>query len=289
MSDIHRVAIVTGAAQGIGRAIALRLADDGIDVAVNDLSSNVDALSSLVRELQAIGRRSVPIIADVSDEDSVKAMVLQTVRELGTLDIMIANAGIGLVTPLLNLEVEKWDRIVAVNLRGVMLCYKYAADQMIKQGRGGRIIGASSVLGKMGEASSEDTPEANVSILILETRRTSNVGLFRYEVPTVYPLSSSAEDIALALELAQHKITVNAYCPNVINTQMARDFLGSTQAESGEPGGVPGLRPLEGAAEPVVVASLVSYLVKPEAYFITGEDSSSGNIRYVTALFRAIN
>ncbi|KAJ7827796.1 hypothetical protein B0H14DRAFT_2595107 [Mycena olivaceomarginata] len=126
--------------------ISLRLAADGLDVAVADLPSQINALNAVVAEIQQLGRKAVAVIADVSKEDEVKALVETTVSSLGRLDMMVANAGIvngpgGVVSIM-----DGWD----VNLRGTLLCYQYAARQMIKQGAGGRIIGASSVCGQRG-------------------------------------------------------------------------------------------------------------------------------------------
>ncbi|KAI0929116.1 hypothetical protein AcV5_006468 [Taiwanofungus camphoratus] len=145
-----RVAIVTGAAQGLGSSIALRLADDGLDVAVNDIGSKTDQLQQIVTQIQAKGRRALAVPADVSRDADVQAMVAKVVEGLGGLDVMVANAGIVLFKSILDTQLEEWDRMMLINVRGVMLCYKYAAVQMIKQGRGGRIIGASSVAGKTG-------------------------------------------------------------------------------------------------------------------------------------------
>ncbi|CCM05104.1 uncharacterized protein FIBRA_07311 [Fibroporia radiculosa] len=244
MSEHCRIAVVTGAGQGIGRAIALRLAEDGFDVAVNDLPSNSNALESLVGELQSKGRRSIPILADITEEASVKEMIVKVVQDLGGLDIMVANAGIiGVQAPLTELPVKEWDRMISVNLRGVMLCYKHAAEQMIRQGRGGRIIGASSVAGKKGHPSTSAYCATKFAVR----------GLTQ----------------SLALELTEHKITVNAYAPGVIHTPMTRRFLGDEWFESaGERRKADSSRVF---AEPDVVASIVSYLVKPEAYFITGQ------------------
>jgi len=141
MVSTTRVALVTGAARGIGRAIALRLADDGFDVAVNDLP-NTPELSEVLEGIQSKGRRSLAVPADVSLESEVVRMIQDVVQELGSLDVMIANAGMMLCRPLLDTTVEEFDRLMAVNVRSVMLCYKYAAKQMIAQGHGGRIIGA---------------------------------------------------------------------------------------------------------------------------------------------------
>ncbi|OCH91287.1 NAD(P)-binding protein [Obba rivulosa] len=243
-----RVALVTGAGQGIGRAIALRLASEGIDLALNDIPRNAEVLDELAKELREKGRRVVPLIADVSVEEDVKAMVEKTVEELGELNVMIANAGIAHVAPVVETTVEAWERVFAVNVRGTMLCYKYAAAQMIKQGHGGRIIGASSVMGKKG-------------------------------CPMVSAYCSSKFAVrgltqSLACELAQHNITVNAYAPGVILTAMTnnpRDLDKGEGKHGDSTKSLLGLPPSAPDAEPEVIASIVSYLVKPETYFITGQ------------------
>ncbi|KAG5635544.1 hypothetical protein H0H81_010906 [Sphagnurus paluster] len=145
------VALVTGAAQGIGRAIALRLAKDGFDVAINDLLAAEDALNGVRKEITALGRRAFVFIGDVSVEKDVQNMVSSVVENLGQLNVMVANAGVCRSTPILETEVSQWDFLLSVNVVGLFLCYKYAAMQMIKQGKGGRILGASSVAGRRGE------------------------------------------------------------------------------------------------------------------------------------------
>ncbi|KAI9465834.1 hypothetical protein BJY52DRAFT_1242930, partial [Lactarius psammicola] len=144
-----KVALVTGAARGIGRAIALRLANDGLDVAVNDRASSPE-LDGLVREIKSKGRRSLAVPADISLEPEVEKTIRKVVQDLGSLDAMVANAGIVYYEPFLDSTVENFDRLMAVNARGTMLCYKHAGKQMIAQGRGGRIIGACSLAGKQG-------------------------------------------------------------------------------------------------------------------------------------------
>ncbi|KAG5652386.1 hypothetical protein H0H81_005182 [Sphagnurus paluster] len=129
------VALITGAAKGIGRAIALRLAKNGYDVGMNDLPTAAEALEALGQEIASLGRRSYIAIGDVSVPDSVENIVSSVVENLGHLDVP-----------------SPWNgrNFFAINARSVFLCYKYAAQQMIKQGTGGRIIGAASIAGKKG-------------------------------------------------------------------------------------------------------------------------------------------
>ncbi|KAF9805692.1 hypothetical protein IEO21_08955 [Rhodonia placenta] len=255
MSQEPHIAVITGAAQGIGRAIALRLADDGIDVAVNDIPSNEKKLLEVVAEIQAKGRRSIPLIADVAVEGEVRAFVEKTVSDLGGIDIMVANAGIARNVQLIDMSVEDWDRMIAVNLRGVMLCYKYAAQQMIKQGRGGRILGASSFLGKKGAMTLSSYSATKFAIR----------GLTQ----------------SLALEVSKHNITVNAYCPGLIHTSMT---FASTSGQSTDQHGnaVLAVPPSMPGAGPEVIASVVSYLVKPEAYFVTGQSIDVNGGHYMS-------
>ncbi|KII86342.1 hypothetical protein PLICRDRAFT_177894 [Plicaturopsis crispa FD-325 SS-3] len=231
-----RVAIVTGASKGIGRAIALRLADDGLDIAVNDLERQREQLEAVVKEIESRGQRAIAFYADVSTDDGVRGLVDTTVEKLGSVDVMIANAGIAIFSPIVDMSVEDWDRVVNVNLRGPFLQYKYAAQQMIKQGRGGRILGykdlASYVASKFG----------------------------------VRGITQTA-----AAEWGKYGITVNAYAPGFIKTDLA-----VTEADAGRgPGVAVKLAFGYGADAPIGevddVASLVSYIVKPEAHFITGQ------------------
>ncbi|BCS21822.1 SDR family NAD(P)-dependent oxidoreductase [Aspergillus puulaauensis] len=141
------VAIVTGASRGIGRAIALQLADDGMDIAVNDIEEQLPQLESLKSEIEQKGRRSMCVVADVSNEDHVQSMVKKTVEALGELNVMIANAGIIVPKRLLELSLHEWEKVQSVNATGAFLCYREAGRQMIAQGKGGKIIGACSIAG----------------------------------------------------------------------------------------------------------------------------------------------
>ncbi|KAG5636287.1 hypothetical protein H0H81_008516 [Sphagnurus paluster] len=146
------VALITGANRGIGRGIALRLSKDGYDIGINGRSTAVHSLETLQKEITALGRRACIAIGDVSVPEDVANMVSTVVQNLGQLDIMVANAGICETSWLIDVEVVGWEKHFSVNALGVFLCYKYAALQMIKQGKGGRIIGALSLAGERGDS-----------------------------------------------------------------------------------------------------------------------------------------
>lgn len=214
--------IMTIKSPGIGRAIALRLAHDGYDIAINDIPNHRPALQEVAMEARKIvGRRCLEIYADVSKEDDAKMMTDRTVDELGGLDVvspsppscthrnaprpqMVANAGIALLEPLVDSTVSVCERTLAVNVLGVMLCYKHAARAMVAQGRGGRILGACSVAGKRGDPRSAAYCASKFA---------------------VRGLSQSA-----AVELAPHGINVNCYAPGAIHTELRACGLVSVRA-----------------------------------------------------------
>ncbi|KAJ7220747.1 hypothetical protein GGX14DRAFT_540813 [Mycena pura] len=258
-------ALVTGAAQGIGRAIALRLANDGFDVAVNDLPSKTADLAKVVAEIRASGRGSSAHVANVSDEHQVRRLVETVVLTHGGLDVMVANAGLATWKSLLDTTAEEWDRTMAVNSRGTFLCYKYAAKQMVQQGRGGRIIGACSVAGKIG-------------FPFLATYCASKFA--------VRGLTQAA-----AQELGKYRITVNAYAPGAIDSIMlltislARiiQYQVSSLAElsTKDTAMSPELwldaqkkvSPLGRLGTANEVESLVSFIASQESQFITGQSA----------------
>ena len=245
-----RVALVTGAGRGIGQAIALRLADDGLDVAVNDVEANEGELESVAREIQGKGRRAVSVSADVSVPGEVESMVGRVADELGSLDVMVANAGIAQVAPLLELTPEDFDNVMAVNGRGVFLCYTEAARRMIHQGTGGKIIGAASIAAHKGFAL---------------------LGHYSASKWAVRGLTQAA-----AQEWAQYGITVNAYCPGIVGTAMW-DLIDERMAEiEGWQKGealqtYSQLAALGRVEEPEDVARFVSYLASPDSDFMTGQ------------------
>ncbi|KAJ7234764.1 NAD(P)-binding protein [Mycena haematopus] len=240
-------AFVTGAAQGIGRSIALRLAEDGFDVAVNDVPENSAKLDAVIAEIKQKGRKSSKHLADVSQDENVKQMVENVVKHHGGLDVMVANAGIlgPSMTVLTEVSADQWDQIMNVNARGTFLCYKYAGLQMIKQGHGGRIIGASSVAGKKG--------------LAFQTAYCASKFAIR-------GLTQAA-----ASELGTHGITVNAYAPGAVDTAM---LTGATTSPEDATAVYKEMSPLKLVGTPEDIANLVSFLASKESQFITGQSIS---------------
>ena len=149
MSLIGKIALVTGAAQGIGRDIALALADDGADVAICDV--NLEAAQKTAADIEAKGRRSLAIKTNVAASAEVTAMVDQVVEKLGRIDILVNNAGITRDGLILRMKDEDWDLVLSINLKGSFLCTKAALKYMSKQ-RGGTIINIASIVGAMGNA-----------------------------------------------------------------------------------------------------------------------------------------
>ena len=192
------VAIVTGSSRGIGRGIALRLAEDGFDVVVNDIAPQKSGIDEVVSEIQANGHKAHGLVADVSDKDQVEAMVSEAVEKFGQLNVMVANAGVLETSSLLEMTVERWDRTMAINTRGVFLCYTAAAKQFIKQGTPGKLIGACSISGY---------------------RPSGKAPAYCTSKWAVRGLTQTA-----ALEFGEYGITVNAYCPGSVKTDMSLVF-----------------------------------------------------------------
>jgi meso-butanediol dehydrogenase / (S,S)-butanediol dehydrogenase / diacetyl reductase len=245
-----RIALVTGAARGIGRGIALRLASDGLDVAINDLEANSDELEKVAEEIRNAGRRTATIFADVSGADEVEGMVQRVASELGRLDVMVANAGIAQVKPLLEVTPEDFDGLMSINLRGVFLSYQAAARQMIRQGGGGKIIGAASIAAHKGFAM---------------------LGHYSASKWAVRGLTQAA-----AQEWAEYGITVNTYCPGIVGTAMwdlidekLAEHMGLQKGEALQQ--YSELIALGRVEEPEDVAAFVSYLASHDSDYMTGQ------------------
>ncbi|VDB84765.1 unnamed protein product [Peniophora sp. CBMAI 1063] len=237
-----RVALVTGAASGIGLTLALRLAQDGIDVAVNDLHGT--ALEAVAKEIAGMGRRTCVVYADVSEDSDAQRMISEVTEELGGLDILIANAGIIRVGSVLDLNVGDFDAQMKVNVRGEFLTLKHGAAQMVKQGRGGRILCATSLAGQQGQAVALGYCASKSAI----------IGMMQ----------------CAAAELAKHKITVNAYAPgNLPDTPFARSVV-----EAIGQGGIPAnltQTPVGRGGTTDDVANAVAWLIDEKSDFITGQ------------------
>ncbi|KMO76121.1 acetoin reductase [Mycolicibacterium obuense] len=243
-----KVALVTGAGRGIGRGIALRLARDGADVALVDVTA--DGIETVADEIAEIGSKSTTFVADVSDRDQVFAAVDHTASALGGLDIMVNNAGIALVGPLVDVTPDELKKLWAINVDGVLWGIQAAVAQFKKAGTKGKIINASSIAGHDGFAM---------------------LGPYSATKFAVRALTQAA-----AKEHAADGITVNAYCPGVVGTDMwveiDKRFAELTGAAEGETydkfvGGIA----LGRAETPDDVAGFVSYLAGPDADYMTGQ------------------
>ncbi|CAE6469615.1 unnamed protein product [Rhizoctonia solani] len=238
-----RVAIITGAAQGIGEAVAYRFAYDGIDVALADLPNKKDTLQQIIKKIEAKNGKAIAITCDVSKEEEVENMVKKTVDTFGSLDIMIANAGIMTRASLLELSDTALDQLIGVNLKGALYCYRAAAVHMIRQGRGGRIIGASSIAGIQGMVDSAGYCVSKFGIRALTQ--------------------------TAALEWGEHKITVNAYAPGFIDTPLMAESGGGSHGENFLP--LLSNCGLKRLGEPEVVAAFIAFLASESASYVTGQ------------------
>jgi meso-butanediol dehydrogenase/(S,S)-butanediol dehydrogenase/diacetyl reductase len=243
-----KVAIVTGAGRGIGRAIALRLADDGADVAVNDVRA--EGAEQVAEEIRARGRRAVAVPADVSDRDTVFGMVAKVADELGRVDVMVSNAGMAQIKPLTEATPQELETLFRLNVFGVVYCLQAAVAQMQKQGGGGKIINAASVAGH---------------------NAFDYLGAYSATKFAVIGLTQAA-----AKELAQFGITVNSYCPGIVGTDMweaidkrLSGYLGLQQGEALKKyaDGIP----LGRVETPEDVAAFVSYLASADSDYMTGQ------------------
>ncbi|GBC68411.1 (-)-trans-carveol dehydrogenase [archaeon HR01] len=256
-----KVALVTGAARGMGRSHALGFAREGADVVINDVCREIpsapipmgrrDELENLADEIRQMGVRALPIIADVSKGSEVKDMVEKAVNTFGRIDILVNNAGIASVAKVVDMSEEMWDMVINVNLKGAFLCSKYVAPFMIKN-RYGRIINISSTEGLVG------TP-----------------GMAHY-VASKHGLIGLTK--VLAQELAPYWITVNAVCPGDVGTaafhMYSKAYPGFAEEISRLQGAYslfPGYEDFEKPLlEPQDITNVVLWLASDEARYITG-------------------
>ena len=233
----NRVAIVTGSGRGIGRAIALKLAEVGATVVVNDIG-DVKPLEAVAQEIKAMGRQSLAVLADVSSAADVSRLVEETIAAYGKIDILVNNAGITRDQLLLRMSDEDWDKVINVNLRSVFLCTKAVLRHMLKQ-RWGRIISLASIVGIMGNKGQANYAAAKAGI----------IGFTR----------------TIAKEVASHGITANAIAPGFIATEMTQQLKEDWERELKKQ------IPLGDFGSPRDVAEAVAFLASEEARYVTGQ------------------
>lgn len=229
--------LVTGASRGIGRAIALELAQHGANVAVNYAGSEEKA-QSVVNEIKKLGSTSFKVQADVANESDVKAMVKQTIDTFGSLDILINNAGITSDNLLMRMKEEEFDQVINTNLKGVFLCMKAVTRSMMRQ-RSGKIVNVASIVGVSGNPGQANYVAAKAGV----------IGMTK----------------SIAQELASRNIHVNAVAPGFISTDMT-DALSDEQREQ-----MLSMIPLARLGEPEDVAKVVRFLASDDASYLTGQ------------------
>lgn len=227
-------AIVTGAAQGIGKAVALRLGQEGAKVLLAD--SDVQASADTLSELKKLGIECAVFNLDVSKREQVEAMVAHNLSLWGGIDILVSVAGIMDRAPFLEMETEFWNHVLDVNLKGTFLCGQLAARQMVSQGGGGRIVNFASNSGIFGGRGRAAYGASKAGIINLTQ--------------------------TMAIELAEHNILVNAIAPGATRT---RAVSGDVPAPS-----VYNRAPLQRFADPAEIAALVCFAASDECSFTTG-------------------
>ena len=231
-----QVALVTGAARGIGRASALALALAGADIAINYQQSG-DAAEALAAELSSIGVKSIPVQGDVADSGQVAEMVKKSEAALGGISILVNNAGITRDGLVMRMSDDDFDAVIATSLRGAFLCSKAVARGMMKA-RSGSIINVSSVIGRRGNAGQANYAAAKAGL----------IGLTK----------------SLARELGPRGVRVNAVAPGYVVTDMTSELPENMKEQ------IMGNTPLGRLASPEEIASVIAFLASPAAGYITG-------------------
>lgn len=231
-----KIAVVTGAARGIGRVIAERLASQGADVAICDLKA--EWLADTVTAIEALGRKALPVAVDVGDGTAVNACIAEVIKVFGKVDIMVNNAGITKDTLLVRMSDEDWDAVLRVNLKGTFLFSRAVSKHMMKQ-RGGAIVNIASVIGLIGNAGQCNYAASKAGVIAL-TKST-------------------------AKELASRGVRVNAVAPGFISSKMT-DALSQEVRDQ-----MMAAIPLARFGQPEDIAKAVAFLASEEASYVTGQ------------------
>ncbi|AIY05886.1 3-ketoacyl-ACP reductase [Planococcus sp. PAMC 21323] len=232
-----KTAIITGGSRGIGAEIARKFAADGAKVVVN-YSGSQDKAEAVVADIEANGGTAIAVKANVSDAESVKAMVDETMKTFGSVDILVNNAGITRDNLMMRMKDDEWDDVININLKGVFICTKAVTRQMMKQ-RSGRIVNIASIVGVMGNAGQANYVAAKAGVIGL-TKTT-------------------------ARELASRGITANAVAPGFITTDMTDQLSEDVQKA------MMGQIPLGRFGAPEDVAKAALFLASDDASYMTGQ------------------
>lgn len=238
MDLYNKVAVVTGGARGIGRAIALKLAVVGADVVVNDIPAASDALEGAAGEIRKLKRQALAVTGDVSSTEDVNHFIDKAIQQFGHIDILVNNAGVTRDGLVMRMSDEEWDTVLNIDLKSVFLCTRAVLRPMLKQ-RWGRIISMASVVGIIGNAGQANYSSAKAGVIAFTK--------------------------SVAKEVASRGVTANAIAPGFIDTKMTEALDDKQQEELIKkiPVGYPGT--------PQDVAEVVAFLASEEARYITGQ------------------
>ncbi len=235
MSEERMAAVVTGSAQGIGKAIAKKLAEDGANVVISDI--NEELARKTAEEISALGVQAIAVKTDVSKPGDAEKLIAATVEKFGKIDYLVNNAGITRDNLSIRMSEQEWDMVLNINLKGVFLCSQQAAKAMMKK-RFGRIVNIASVSGILGTAGQANYASSKAGVMALTK--------------------------TMARELGARNITVNAIAPGFIITEMTDQLPEKVKEEY--------LKqiPLKRGGTPEDIANVVAFLVSPAAAYITG-------------------